>query len=638
MVYFILFCSRRNAGGRWDEEEAARLQLAKDKTQGQLQECLRELHALDKRSSPDNLNLQEMMQERQELISQIASLKAKCSDAQAKVDQLRDSLTDLEGDARHAQENLSRVDTQLQSVNATIQAIEQRVFAEWCRKAGFASLAEYEEGKAALQNDLAQRRNQLEGALQTVRNHIATHEASLADMIGQEESTKGQLLKAQSDLGQVDEALRQIHVTNSNSKATLDTIIQRQAAVADVLATLSTELNDKKRAASMKRNAAERAKNALATTEAQLERSVNTRSALIRSARLDEIPLPLTRGSLDNVPLVEHMDHSTEDPVNAIAVDYSSLSHEARGNDSGEYESRSFLLPIKAVQSELDSLAPNLRSLDKLEVADQRLKAASESYEQAREQAAQARSVFVAVRDRRLALLKPALEHLSRHISPVYRLLYGIANDSNQGVAERSVLTQATTAIPSAYLQVENALEPWSEGLQYNVQPPHKPFASDMAEQLSGGERALASLALLFTLHSYKPAPFFILDEVDAALDVANVKRLVSFLTLQRRQSTPSIPRQLLSDEDCRIMNCFEQCQFIVISLKASLYEHADALIGIYRELTHANNKSKDASDDMDEEDDGKHLLLAEVPDKLKDSVLSGSRVLSLRLSDYPEA
>ena len=45
-------------------------------------------------------------------------------------------------------------------------------------------------------------------------------------------------------------------------------------------------------------------------------------------------------------------------------------------------------------------------------------------------------------------------------------------------------------------------------------------------DQLSGGEKTMAALALLFSVHSYRQAPFFVLDEVDAALDNVNVKKV----------------------------------------------------------------------------------------------------------------
>ncbi|KAL0587620.1 hypothetical protein ABG067_002916 [Albugo candida] len=51
--------------------------------------------------------------------------------------------------------------------------------------------------------------------------------------------------------------------------------------------------------------------------------------------------------------------------------------------------------------------------------------------------------------------------------------------------------------------------------------PPMKRFRK--RKQLSGGEKIVAALALLFAIHTYRPSPFFILDEVDAALDNVNV-------------------------------------------------------------------------------------------------------------------
>ncbi len=66
-------------------------------------------------------------------------------------------------------------------------------------------------------------------------------------------------------------------------------------------------------------------------------------------------------------------------------------------------------------------------------------------------------------------------------------------------------------------------------GIDIIVQPPGK--KQQNLGLLSGGERALTVIALLFSLLAYKPAPFCVLDEVDAALDEANVERFGNFLS-----------------------------------------------------------------------------------------------------------
>ena len=65
-----------------------------------------------------------------------------------------------------------------------------------------------------------------------------------------------------------------------------------------------------------------------------------------------------------------------------------------------------------------------------------------------------------------------------------------------------------------------------SAGVDIIVQPPGKITKSFL---LSGGERALSAIALLFAILKVRSAPFVILDEVEAALDEANVIRYAQF-------------------------------------------------------------------------------------------------------------
>ena len=102
-----------------------------------------------------------------------------------------------------------------------------------------------------------------------------------------------------------------------------------------------------------------------------------------------------------------------------------------------------------------------------------------------------------------------AIDHMSQHIDRIYK---DLTMGPNQPIGG------------SAFLTIHDQEEPYLHGIKFTAMPPSKRYR-DM-EQLSGGEKTLAALALIFAIHSYRPSPFFVLDEVDAALDNQNVAKV----------------------------------------------------------------------------------------------------------------
>ncbi|NXF02815.1 SMC4 protein, partial [Smithornis capensis] len=117
---------------------------------------------------------------------------------------------------------------------------------------------------------------------------------------------------------------------------------------------------------------------------------------------------------------------------------------------------------------------------------------------------------------------------------------------------------QMLTLGGDAELELVDSLDPFSEGIMFSVRPPKKSWKKIF--NLSGGEKTLSSLALVFALHHYKPTPLYFMDEIDAALDFKNVS-IVAFYIYEQTKNA----------------------QFIIISLRNNMFEIADRLIGIYK-------------------------------------------------------
>lgn len=242
-------------------------------------------------------------------------------------------------------------------------------------------------------------------------------------------------------------------------------------------------------------------------------------------------------------------------------MDYSSLPREyTKLKDDSAFKKTHEMLQ-KDLQSKLDVLeriqTPNMKALQKLDAVTEKVQSTNEEFENARKKAKRAKAAFERVKNERSSRFVACCQHISDAIDGIYKKL-------------------ARNEAAQAYIGPDNPEEPYLDGINYNCVAPGKRFQP--MNNLSGGEKTIAALALLFSTHryadiiffhilrvniniflcSFHPAPFFVLDEIDAALDNTNIGKVASYI----RDHTTNL-------------------QTIVISLKEEFYGHADALVGI---------------------------------------------------------
>ena len=91
----------------------------------------------------------------------------------------------------------------------------------------------------------------------------------------------------------------------------------------------------------------------------------------------------------------------------------------------------------------------------------------------------------------------------------------------------REIFARLTSG--SGHLVLENEEDPFAGGMTFAVQPRDKKGAPALVPL--GGEKSLTTLAFIFSIQRYIPAPFYAFDEVDMSLDGSNVERIASMIT-----------------------------------------------------------------------------------------------------------
>jgi chromosome segregation protein len=152
-----------------------------------------------------------------------------------------------------------------------------------------------------------------------------------------------------------------------------------------------------------------------------------------------------------------------------------------------------------------------------------------------------------------LAQLEEAIDRINKTSKKRFREVFDLVNAKFQEIFPRCFRGGAARLVLT---DEENILE---SGIEIVAQPPGKKNAT--VELLSGGEKAMTAVALIFAIFLIKPSPFCLLDEVDAPLDEANVGRFNDLI----REMT-------------------DRSQFIVITHNKRTMQIADTLYGVTME------------------------------------------------------
>ncbi|XP_020833111.1 LOW QUALITY PROTEIN: structural maintenance of chromosomes protein 1B [Phascolarctos cinereus] len=537
----------------WDEKEINRLKERRDQLISELKDLMK-----IRRKETDLKQIQALVQGTHTRLkysqNELEMIKKKqLASFHKEQSQLQSELLNIESQYTMLSNGIAERAQKITSFQERIDKVEDEIFHDFCEEIGVENIREYENQHVKQQQEIDKKRLEFEKLKTRLNIQIEYSHNQLKKKTNKVSALKEAILKDTSDI----ESLKEVE---ESCLRVVDELMTQRQQLKDMCVTQNTDIEQvqgqleeaRKKLMASNREVGKMQKETVAIQTA-LEQQRLERHNILLACKVQDIEIILLSGSLDEIihVAVGTEAESTQSTVamyeqeEALQIDYSSLREDLKDLQSDkEIKAQLGLLQQHLATQEdvlLKTTAPNLRALQKLQTVRDKFQESTDAFEASRKEARICRQEFEQVKKRRYDLFSQCFEHVSVSIDQIYKKL--CRNNSAQ-----------------AFLSPENPEEPYLEGISYNCVAPGKRFMP--MDNLSGGEKCVAALALLFAVHSFRPAPFFVLDEVDAALDNTNIGKVSMYMREQTH----------------------EHLQMIVISLKEEFYSKADALVGIYPE------------------------------------------------------
>jgi structural maintenance of chromosome 1 len=638
-----------HGSSRWDEKQLKVIEERKEKLLQEEEELRRRLSRVNISSSSVNSNagapvtslyayIEELEnalisnQSKHSVLSRtFESLEKKLLEVQKEVSTLKLSIDSTQPEVSSLETRIQARKDSIVSLQTQINVIYKEIFGDFMKRLNVSNLQEYETNFltriSTMQKKLSlliTSRTQLMSKLEYERQRHDVKRLSDIDIriseVGNNISQlKNKLVSASKDVTSSknkEAVLREEFATLKNSIYILEK--QRDELSSSRRAFNEIKLNLKKK---------------LLASETLLERFMQQRHDMLEKCRLQEISIPLLQGDeededqmIDTSPVSSKkrkgsrsksmpenvsmkksrsasngelfsQDNSASTSVDSEGnllsdvlamdarrsdrIDFSHFEDDGSMSDADwlnnsvlDGRNAKYEIAIHEMESSLAKMSPNMKASSLFAELEQKASQETQEYEVAHTRVLTCEAAHNKVRDIRRKLFTSAFKAVSKAIGPIYK---------------QFTMSSAHPMGGTASITLDHPEELFDDdecGLRYGVMPPGKQFRE--LQVLSGGEKTIAALSLLFAFHSYRPSPFMVMDEIDAALDNVNLLKVANYI-----RKITSIPHQPIMHGNNDSMNSQDDSkqssptalQAIVISLKDSFYEKANGIVGVYRDV-----------------------------------------------------
>ncbi len=485
----------------------------------------RELETLEGQIEELKVWLGRMYRADEQLEAEVNTRRQAAAEAAEQVNQLRSDLRQQEGEVKHQQDQIRAAATAAEEMAQEIKRLQQRLQESADRQQD--TLQEAETARQQIeqfQQDIEQARQQAGTAAEreALRQALTERQVLVAELRQQITATQALCERAAADL-------RQATAARQAAEEELARIATELSEIEAELSRGGDEADSLARAAALEEEADAKAEQLVGLRdkvfEAEAKRRELSQAQEQQTERLHTADLALARAEANLQSVTERLTDIYQMEIEqALDVKLEGMS---------ENQARREAAQLRSEMRNLGSV--NLGSIEECE----RLRARETFLENQQNDLLAAKAdllqVIAELDDAAQAAFMETFERVAVEFDGIFQRLFG-------GGETQLALT--------------NPDDPLNSGVEVIVTPPGKKQQNLLL--LSGGERAMTALALLFALLRVKPSPFCVMDEIDAALDAANADRFADML----REFS-------------------ERSQFIIITHNPRTMEKVDVLHGI---------------------------------------------------------
>ncbi|WP_379543740.1 AAA family ATPase [Psychrobacter sp. R86515] len=466
-----------------DQRDYDALIVSLEETRAQAEQLTRDKHKYQQQLTTERANAERLQADSQRLNADKATLE------QEKQELMQEQQT-LEQEQQHIESETATLTPQIVEARATTQQLQaERSELNRARQAD-------DDAWQALQLRIQQYEMRLEHSVSSLARATEQHNKSLEN----EQSLQTRHDQQQAKLPELQAALQSAQVTRDEQQVLLN---ERDTALMALKQTYAEQ-----------QTAFDTLQNTLQTQQSELARHAT--ELALSAARLEDASAH-TQNALDAYYRVSHKYKAqAEQPQQSMSVsnllaDFIAHDRRVRPDKIAELESERAKLT-----QQLSKIGPvNLAAVAELAEVNERLEPLAQQTADIADSMQTLTEAIASIDETTKTLFMQTLDAVNNELANLFAKVFGGGQAS---------LTLNTDEMPANTPKSEQ----WRAGLTLMAQPKGK--RNSRLAVLSGGEKTLTALSLIFAIFKQHPAPFCVLDEVDAPLDDANVARFTSLI------------------------------------------------------------------------------------------------------------